>query len=37
MIIWAKFCRLGLDHIEIYAIRYSLYDLLSTADDIQVM
>ena len=28
---------LGLVHIEVYAIRYSLYDLLSATDDIQVM
>ena len=28
---------LDLDHIEVYGIRYTLYDLLSAPDNIQVM
>ncbi len=27
----------GCDHIEVYGIHYTLYDLLSATDDIQVM
>ncbi len=26
---------IGCDHIEVYGIRYTLYDLLSAADDIK--